>query len=90
MKDSIQTYDISGVEDYDSGRTWIVFPTSGSLTVDQVYLYNGAHLALEPAANPATAQYSFTTEGFYGDGFVNDASKLGTIHVGPSQTFTVR
>lgn len=86
---TIDTYDLAGVENEDYGRTWIVFPASGTLEIDQLYLYNGAHLALEPAVNPANADYSFTTEGFYGDGFV-DASKLGTVHVGPYQTFTVR
>lgn len=90
FKDTIYSYDKAGVEDYDSGRTWIVFPESGSLIVDQLYLYNGAHLALEPANNPAEAEYSFETEGFYGDGFVQDAAKLGTIHVGPHQTFSVK
>ncbi|XP_053376792.1 adhesin BmaC autotransporter-like [Mercenaria mercenaria] len=90
IEGTIQTFDQSGIEDYDSGRAWIVFPGSGSLTVDQLYLKNGAHLALEPAENPADAEYIFTTEGFYGDGFVESPCKLGTIHVGPHQTFTVK
>jgi len=90
LQKTITSYDLAGVEDADFGRTWIVFPVSGHLEVDQLYLYNGAQLALEPAVNPSGSQFSFTTEGFYGDGFVNDASKLGTVHVGPHQTFTVR
>ncbi|WAR26300.1 hypothetical protein MAR_012004 [Mya arenaria] len=87
---SIDQYDVSGIADMDYGRTWITFPTSGSMVVDKLYLFNGAHLALEPAANPASADYKFETEGFYGKDFGNDANNLGTIHVGPYQTFTVR
>lgn len=87
---SIHTYTKIGVRDSDYGRTWIVFPSSGSLAVDQLFLYNGAHLALEPASEPKLYKHTFITEGFNGEGFVNDASKLGTIHVGPSQLFTVR
>lgn len=90
LQKSVETFDLTSVEDADYGRTWITIPSSGSLEVDQLYLYNGAHLALEPAANPASAGHSFTTEGFYGDNFVNNAANLGTIHVGPYQTFTVR
>jgi len=83
-------YEVSGVADYDYGRTWITFPDSGSLVVDKLYLYNGAHLALEPALNPASAGYQFETEGFYGRDFVTSKDNLGTIHIGPHQTFTVR
>ncbi|KAH3880035.1 hypothetical protein DPMN_003947 [Dreissena polymorpha] len=68
----------------DYGRTWIVFPTSGSLIVDKLYLYNGAQLALEPGTK------TFETEGFYGKDFVNNVDNLGTIHVGPFQKFTVK
>ncbi|KAL4226615.1 hypothetical protein ACF0H5_014598 [Mactra antiquata] len=87
---TVEIYDIDGVTDFDYGRTWIVFPDTNTLTVDQVYLFNGAHLALAPAENPASADIAFSTEGFYGDGFVQDAERMGTIHVGPHQTFTVR
>ena len=80
----------AGVEASDYGRTWLVFPSSGQLIVDKLYLYNGAHLALEPGTNPEAAGYRFQTEGFHGKGYVTDASKLGTIHVGPHQTFAVK
>ena len=79
QKDMI-TYNTGDNSTRDYGRTWI----TDTMTVDQLYLYNGAHLAL------TAGTITFTTEGFYGDGFVTDATKLGTIHVGLDQTFIIR
>ena len=82
--------DADTVSRSDSSRTWLTFPSSKTLEVSELYLRNGAHLALEPSPS-ATDIYSLTAQSFYGnDDFVSYTSKIGTVHVGIRQVVTIR
>lgn len=57
--------------------------------VDELFLLNGAHLALEPSIS-ASITYTLQAQIIYGSGFIQDNSKLGTLHVGPYQEIVVK
>ena len=87
---TISSYDITGVTAQDSSRTWITFPTGEpSLTIEELHLKNGAHVALQP--NPsAHVKHDLETQTMIGDGFIVNKDKLGVLHVGPHQKITIR
>ena len=59
------------------------------MTLDELHLKNGAHVALEP--NPsASIEHELETQTMIGDGFILDKDKLGVLHVGPHQKITIR
>ena len=80
------TYEQDSTSPKDSSKTWVVFPAdTRELSIDQLYLYHGAHLAFDPLMGSV----SFTTNVLSGD-FVQNPENLGTIYVGPQQTVTIR
>ncbi|KAL4230250.1 hypothetical protein ACF0H5_010636 [Mactra antiquata] len=86
---SISDYSMKGVKDTDYSRTWLKYPnTTTTIFIDHIYLYNGAHLAVEPLDNTNTG--SLIIESLNGDDFINDDKKLGTLHVSPNLTMTIR
>ena len=87
---TISSFDITGVTAEDCSRTWITFPSSQpSLSIEELHLKNGAHVALQP--NPsASVEHELETQTMIGEGFIIDENKLGVLHVGPHQKITIR
>ena len=87
---TIQSFDSSGIRVYDRSRTWITFPASQpAIAIDELYLKNGAHVALEP--NPsASISHELETQTMIAEGFILNKAKLGVLHVGPHQKIIVR
>lgn len=74
----------------DSSRTWIPFDSSNTIDVSELYLRNGAHLALAPSSI-STKKNTLNAQSFYGDDdFVENTAKIGTVHVGVNQVITIR
>ena len=59
------------------------------MSVDELHLLNGAHLALEPS-DRASNLHTLQAQIIYGSGFIQDSTKLGTLHVGPNQLIVVK
>ena len=87
---TIQQFDANGIRAYDYSRTWITFPPGqSSMSINALYLKNGAHLALEP--NPETyLKHELVAHTVIGEGFILDKTKLGFLHVGNLQKITIR
>ena len=74
----------------DSSRTWIPFDSSNTIEVSELYLRNGAHLALAPSST-SSQKHTLNAQSFYGDDdFVENTAKIGTVHVGVNQVITIR
>ncbi|XP_033745590.1 uncharacterized protein LOC117331104 [Pecten maximus] len=86
IKSKISNMDMTSITGDESSRTWVPFDTA-SITLDELYILNGAHMALEPSATTTT--HSLTVQNVYGEDFINNPENKGVIHVGHHQSLAI-